>query len=167
MAILQENQKSSSLQTKTANEARKGELKNIVRVGLLRIFFLLTFVNFRYKLCFCNTVNIYCHANNPCCWWLWLNNTLPRCKEHRDMCWEMLSYSKPQAELCVWSSIKDKQIRSGSDCRDVTTVPAKTFAANGTEIDPAVVYTFSESVPLGRVYSKVSKVLRPQLNQNN
>ena len=127
IAILQENQKCSSLQTKTANEARKGELKNIVRVGLLRIFFVITFVNFRYKLCFCNTVNIYSHANKPCCWWLWLNNTLPRCKEHRDMCWEMLSYSKQQAELCIWSSIKDKKNRSGSDCRDVTTVPAKTL----------------------------------------
>ena len=73
MAVLQENQKSSSLQTKKATQARKGELKNIIRVGLLRIFFLLiTFVNFRYKLCFCNTVDIYSHANKPCCWWLWL-----------------------------------------------------------------------------------------------
>ena len=166
MAILQENHKGSSLQTKTANEARKGELKNIVRVGLLCIFFLITFVNFRYKLCFCNTVNIYSHANKPCWWWLWLN-TLPRCKEHRDICWGMLSYSKQQAERRIWSSFKDRKNRRGSDCRDVTTVPEKMFAANGTERDPVVVYTFSESVPLGRVYSKVSKLFPSQLNRNN
>jgi len=79
----------------------------------------------------------------------------------------MLSYSKQQVELCIWSSIKDKKNRSGSDCRDVTTVPAKMFTANGSERDPVVVFTFSESVPLGRVYSKVSKVLHSQLNQNN
>ena len=131
------------------------------------IFFLITFVNFRYKLCYCNDINICSDVNKPCCWWLWLNNTLPRCKEHRDMCWGMLSYSKQQVELCIWSSIKDKKNRSGSDCRDVTTVPAKMFTANGSERDPVVVFTFSESVPLGRVYSKVSKVLHSQLNQNN
>ena len=83
------------------------------------------------------------------------------------MCWLMLSYSKQQAERRIWSSFKDKKNRSGSDCRDVTTDPAKMFAANGTERDPVVVYTFSESVPLWRVYSKVSKILRSQLNQNN
>ena len=120
-----------------------GELKNIVRVALLRTFFLITFVSFRYKLCFCDTVIIDSHANNPCCCWWWRNNTLPRCKERRDMCWEMLSYSKQQVEWCIWSSIKDKKNISGSDCRDVTTVPAKTLAANETERDPVVVYIVS------------------------
>ena len=66
------------------------------------------------------------------------------------MCWEMLSYSKQQAEWCIWSSIKDKKNRSGSDYRDVTTVPAKTFAANETERGPVVVYIDSLRKDFGK-----------------
>ena len=121
---------------KNSYRSKEREIKKYCSSGFTFIFFLITFVKFRYKLCFCNTVNIYSHANKPCCWWLWLNNTLPRCKKHRVMCWGMLSYIKQQAERCIWSSFKDRKNRSGSDCRDVTTVPAKMFAANGTEKDP-------------------------------
>lgn len=78
---------------------------------------------------------------------LWLNNSLHfglrGCKEHRDMCWGDVKLQKT-ANGVEYLEFNERQTktRTGSDCRDVRTVPPKMFATDGTERDPVVVYKF-------------------------
>ncbi|XP_028408279.1 uncharacterized protein KIAA1958-like [Dendronephthya gigantea] len=78
---------------------------------------------------------------------LWLNNCLHfglrGCKEHRDMCWgDVKLHKTAQGQEYLEFNERQTKTRTGSDYRDVRTVPPKMFATDRSEKDPVAVYKF-------------------------
>ena len=66
---------------------------------------------------------------------------LTGCTEHRDMCWGGVKLEET-ADGKEYLEFNERQTktRTGSDCRNISAMPRKMFAANGSEKDPIVVY---------------------------